>query len=111
MHGVLGHDPRIVAEQVQALGLPVDYWVHDYIAACSGYTLMRNNVEWCGGPPVESSSCRLCVHGARRREHVEAMQALLDLPALAVCAPSEAAAREWLAATKVGPAGRGRPPR
>jgi hypothetical protein len=99
IHGLLGHSPSALVEQAAALRVDVDYWVHDFLAACSGYQLMRNNVTWCGAPPVASTSCGLCTHGRQRSAHIDNFAPLLSYNRLSVCAPSEVAAERWMDAT------------
>ena len=95
VHGLLGHSPAALRTAAQAMKLDIDYWVHDYFAVCSSYTLMRNNVSFCAGPPLGSTSCQLCLHGEGRPGHVREVQSLLAVPEVTVLAPSEIAARTW----------------
>ena len=95
VHGLLGHNPAALGAQAQSMGLQIDYWIHDYFAACSSHTLMRNNVSFCAAPPIESRACQLCVHGKLRPRHVRELHNFLALPNVTLLAPSEVAARTW----------------
>src|SRR5205823_3338545 len=99
IHGMLGHDPVALASQLARLDCNIDYWAHDYTAACSSHTLMRNNVGFCGAPAVNSMACRVCTHGSVRAPHVAAMTELLRTARMTVIAPSKSAALQWRSAT------------
>jgi hypothetical protein len=98
VHGLLGHDPQALGEQIQDLHAErTIYWLHDYFALCSSPTLTRTNLEFCGGPPVESMACQVCTHGAGRRTHQERVLGMLDTIGAEIVAPSGAAAAQFKA--------------
>jgi glycosyltransferase involved in cell wall biosynthesis len=94
VHSLLGQAPEALNRQILLMGAETDYWVHDFGAVCSSYTLMRNNLVFCGGPPPSSGSCRVCTHGGQRPRYLTATRALLENPLVRLCAPSESAA-QW----------------
>ncbi len=99
-HCLLGHDPATVTRLHAALEpARAVFWVHDYSSLCEGYTLLRNDLVFCGAPPADSMSCRICVHGAGRGEHLRAMEALFTAVPFDVVAPSGAALATWRAGT------------
>ncbi len=73
------------------------YWVHDYSAVCSGFNLLRNNVEFCHAPPLASVSCLVCGHGRSRASQVAAADDVLAAAEFSILAPSRAAADVWAA--------------
>ena len=54
------------------------YWVHDYFSICESYTLFRNDVEYCYAPSIDSSACEVCLHGDRRKEHLQKINSLFS---------------------------------
>jgi hypothetical protein len=58
---------------------------------------MRNDITYCGAPPVESSACSICVYGEDRRLHVQRMRYFFQQIRPTILAPSRFAAELWLA--------------
>ena len=95
-HCLLGHNATDVIALQAALGATENlFWVHDYSSICTGYTLLRNDVEYCGAPPPDSMTCRVCVHGGHRRAHAAEMRRVFDAISFDVVAPSQAALQIW----------------
>ena len=97
VHCLLGHHlPDTVALQ-RATGTTANvFWVHDYSSVCLGYTLLRNDATYCHAPPPDSMSCRVCVYGGRRTEHLAQIRALFEAIPFHIVAPSDAALRVWM---------------
>lgn len=98
VHGLMGHNPRIWRRLVDDHTSPiqrVDFWCHDFFAACSCYTLAPYGYGTCGAPDITSMRCSLCPYGRSRSAHVASIRGLLDAPETAVLAPSAAAANEF----------------
>jgi hypothetical protein len=107
IHNMLGHSSRDVIDIVRSAGMNEGYfWVHDMGAVCAGVHLMRNDIESCGGPPMGSAACTICLYGEARAGHVREHQQLFDRLRLTVVAPSEAAMELWLASSGLNPASR-----
>ena len=102
LHCLLGHQAGAMAALHRALQ-PRDavFWVNDYESICPGFNLLRNDVEFCGAPPVGSLACRVCVHGPDRPAHVRQVEALFAAVPLHVVAPSEAALAVWQAGVRL----------
>ena len=110
VHSLLGHDPAELAALHAALHagqagpsgtapgtLPgAVFWVHHYETICIGFRLLRNDVEFCGAPPIGSGACRICVYGEARAAHLAAVRRLFEAVPFHVAAPSEAALQLWL---------------
>ena len=102
IHSLIGHRAEAIVSILKAAGCRAGwYWVHDYSSACTGYTLLRNDVEFCGGPPLSSTACSLCVYGGLRSGQVAAHKTLFESLDLTVLAPSEAALDIWKASVAV----------
>jgi hypothetical protein len=71
------------------------YWLHDFSSICEGFNLLRNDVLFCAAPGHDSMACRVCVYGARRREHLAAMQTLFQTCNFKVIAPSTVTLDLW----------------
>ena len=102
IHSLIGHRAEALAAALKAAGCKSGYyWVHDYSSVCTGYTLLRNDVEFCGGPPPASTACSICVYGDLRVAQMKAHEVLFSELDLTVLAPSEAALDVWKASTSV----------
>jgi hypothetical protein len=103
IHSLLGHNAEALISIFKACGCKSGwYWIHDYSSACAGYTLLRNDVEFCGGPPSSSTACSICVYGEFRAQQMAAHQLLFHDLDLTVVAPSESALEVWKASLDVG---------
>ena len=67
------------------------FYVHDYHALCPEYRLLRNHVEPCDAPPLDSRICSLCLHGSEREKHVREYQNLVSAFSPTFIYPSECA--------------------
>ena len=102
LHCLLGHQAGAMALLHEAMQPQAAvFWVNDYESICPGYNLLRNDVEFCGAPPVGSFACRVCVHGPHRAEHVRQIEALFAAVPMHVVAPSAAALAVWQAGARL----------
>lgn len=96
IHSLLGHNPERLVDIANATGATAGwFWLHDYASVCTNYTLMRNDVEFCGGPPLSSLACNVCRYGSSRSAQIEAHRLLFDQLNLGLIAPSQVALRTW----------------
>lgn len=106
IHSLLGHSADETADILQAAGLNAGwFWLHDFASLCSGYHLLRNDVQDCAAPPPGSPACRVCSYSSHRQRHIEAHQRLFQRVELTVVAPSQPTLDLWLA-SGLHPAGR-----
>lgn len=98
LHHLLGFAPELIPEMAAAFHPDeVLAWVHDFFTLCSSYTLLRNNVTYCGAPDVDSGACGICAYGgSERRRHIERMHTLFERLQPTVLAPSAVALQLWL---------------
>ena len=102
IHSLIGHRSSSIVSILKAAGCDSGwYWIYDYSSVCAGYTLLRNNVEFCGGPPPNSAACSICVYGPIRTEQMKAHEHLFEELNLTVLAPSQAALDVWKASASV----------
>jgi len=96
VHHLLGHLPEQVMQLVQATGKGrCIFWLHDFFSICPSFFLQRNNLAFCGGPPVTSNACMLCVYGEERTDHAARIQKFFDLCEVDVASPSAFVAEVW----------------
>ena len=104
VHSVVGHDLDGLIALREAAGGGRDFlWLHDFSALCSGGTLLRNDVVFCGAPGAGSNACLVCVHGEGRGAHLAGLRRLFAAGDFTVVAPSAAAAAMWRAMSPFAP--------
>lgn len=96
IHSMIGHAPTALMSVIQAMGMSsAYYWLHDFSSLCAGYALMRNDVAFCGAPPIDSAACEICTYGRRRRIQVAAHVALFQALEITMISPSRSALDLW----------------
>jgi hypothetical protein len=96
IHNLLGHQADALADIVEAAApARTFFWVHDFAAVCAGYTLLRNDVEYCGAPPPGSTACGLCIYGGHRARHMDGYARLFERLSPTLVSPSETALAIW----------------
>jgi hypothetical protein len=102
VHHLMGYSPEAVALLIgEGKRQAPIVWLHDYFTHCPSYALMRNDLKFCGGPPVGAAACRLCGYGSDRRAHVRRMSDFFSRFRPHVIAPSAAALGVWRSAGKL----------
>ncbi len=102
IHSLIGHNSEALLAILKSAGCKSGwYWVHDYSSVCAGYTLLRNDVEFCGAPKPTSAACSMCVYGPFRVAQMAAHERLFEELDLTVLAPSDAALDLWKAGINV----------
>lgn len=94
-HHLLGHMPEWLATLPQAGEAHTIVWVHDFFTLCSGFTLLRNDVKFCGAPRARSAACTICVYGEERQEHLARIHDFFEAIHPTVLAPSAVALDLW----------------
>lgn len=96
VHSILGHRPESVVDLTNALGTEeVVFWLHDHSTLCPSYNLLRNNVTYCGAPPVDSDACNVCVYGEVREEQISRIRTLFAKTKVQAIAPSDFQKEFW----------------
>ncbi|AHJ66005.1 putative glycosyltransferase [Granulibacter bethesdensis CGDNIH4] len=92
IHHMMSHCPELLAKLVQVSGCKVPIvWAHDFFYSCPSYTLLRNDVVFCGGPPVTSTACHICRYGEERPSHMVRIKNFFDTIKPVLLAPSQSA--------------------
>lgn len=100
VHHLMGHAPEQLLTLIEAAGVSMaTVWVHDFFTICPSYTLMRNDVTFCGGPPIESGACSICCYKAERERHQARITAFFAALKPQVMAPSQGTLELWLTAS------------
>ena len=105
VHSLIGHPVDRTIEVLKAMGMRAGfYWLHDFASLCAGYTLMRNDVAFCGAPPPDSTACEVCAYGRRRRVQLPAHADFFQAFDITVVSPSSSALDLWRVRFPVEPA-------
>jgi hypothetical protein len=95
IHSLLGNSPEILREFARLPQTTTVFWVHDFFSLCPSYALLRNDVEFCGAPPLQSNACAICVYGEERQSHWQRVRLFFEETRPRVLAPSAAALGLW----------------
>lgn len=96
IHHAMGFDLSFVENVIEVAHHPrAVFWLHDFFSLCSGYRLLRNDLEFCGVPDVKSNACSLCIYGERRTKHLTEFESFFTRNAVEVISPSEFALELW----------------
>lgn len=105
VHHLMGHSPEQVAALVHATGYARCWmWLHDFFTLCPSHALQRNNVAFCGAPPLSSNACRLCLYGNERVDHRSRLSRFFEDLSVHVIAPSQFTADYWCERAGLKPA-------
>lgn len=97
IHQLLGHLPEQVAELVKLCdSASCIFWLHDSFSLCPSFNLQRNNLTFCGAPPVTSNACTLCIYGRERINHESRLKDFFSALNVKVVSPSKVTAEFWL---------------
>ena len=96
IHHTMGFDIILLRELVKiGRKKSAKFWLHDFFSICPGYFLLRNDVEFCGVPDVQSNECSICKYGKQRRLQHPEFEKLFSEINLEVIAPSRFALDLW----------------
>ena len=102
VHSVLGHSlPGMLAIHDALKPVNAFFWLHDYSSVCSGFNLLRNDIEYCHAPSVGSQACGVCIFGQSRARHVSLVSRLFEGCDFTVAAPSDVTLSIWKSATRL----------
>jgi hypothetical protein len=96
IHNLLGHQVDEVVAILEAAGLQAGFiWLHDFTSLCTGYQLLRNDVEDCAAPPPDSAACGICLYSPARAAQVAEHERLFARLRLTVVSPSKTTLDFW----------------
>lgn len=106
VHSLLGHNVRALTSVLKSLRMSNGFfWIHDYASVSPGLNLLRDDVEFCGAPGVDSAACQICLYGERRRIQMADHAWFFGKFSLTALAPSQTALDTWKQSTALVPRG------
>jgi FkbM family methyltransferase len=97
LHHLMGFNLQLVNDLLADLPAPKTVFIHDFYTVCRQWNLLKNDSQYCGGPPVESQACRECRYGKDRVGHFASYRAFFEKWNPGFVAPSEVARDIWAA--------------
>lgn len=96
IHHLLGHYVSWLIKIIETVNnAECLVWIHDFITVCPSYTLLRNGLNFCDAPPVESNECYLCRYGHERVQHLKDISDLFARSTVLPVFPSEFIRDKW----------------
>ena len=103
LHSLLGHDPEKVADALMNMEVgEIYFYLHDFYSICPSIQLLRNKLDFCHGPKMTSTSCKVCIYGEARPVHVRRIDSILNLPGINFITPSETTYKIWSNSSELG---------
>jgi glycosyltransferase involved in cell wall biosynthesis len=96
IHHTMGFDLVLIGLLLKEFGNHKGrFWLHDNFSICPGYTLLRNDLSYCGAPDVNSNACLICKHGKTRTIQQPAFIKLFNDNDFEIVSPSRFALDIW----------------
>ncbi|GJD37372.1 hypothetical protein [Methylobacterium aerolatum] len=96
IHSLIGTNPEIASSFADTSGVgDVFFFVHDFSALCSNFTLLRNDGEFCNAPAINSNSCDTCVYREERRYYLARFENYFNTFKPTMVFPSQIASKFW----------------
>ena len=95
IHHCMGFNVHAIQKILDMGARRAEFWLHDFFSLCPSYHLLRNELEYCGAPNVNSNACGICKYGEHRKEQQPALWRLFEENDLQVIAPSSFALNFW----------------
>ncbi len=96
IHHTMGFDIALINQILEIGGRKGRFWLHDNFSICPNYTLLRNDLIYCGAPNINSKACLTCKHGYSRRMQQPTFAKLFEDNDLEIVAPSQFALDLWI---------------
>ncbi|MDH6594954.1 hypothetical protein M2165_004843 [Variovorax sp. TBS-050B] len=96
IHHLMGFDVASVVALAAACAETPIVWIHDFYTLCVDPFLLRNDVEFCRAPELDSNACMVCSKGTQRALHVRAMRRLFEVLQPHILTPSRSTLDIWL---------------
>lgn len=97
IHSLLGHNPEKISKTLEAhQEIKQYFYLHDFYSICPSIKLLRNNLDFCNAPAITSWSCRICIYGEARGEHVSGIERVFKSPGISLVAPSKSTQDIWI---------------
>lgn len=100
IHHTMGFDFNFLHKLLQKTKKSrVAFWLHDLFSVCPNYFLLRNNIEFCDAPHIDSNSCMICSFYKDRRITLAEFSKLFHENEIEIIAPSEFSINYWKSKT------------
>jgi hypothetical protein len=70
IHSVMGWDLSLLNGLIFEKSKNIYFYMHDYFSLCPEYRLLRNGIEPCDAPGIDSGTCAVCIHKTLRKEYI-----------------------------------------
>jgi len=98
IHHTKGFDLALIAKLLaKTPERKARFWLHDNFSLCPNYTLLRNDIKYCGAPDVDSYACRTCKYGHMRKLQQQLFAQFFKDNKLEIAAPSKFTLNLWIA--------------
>ena len=102
LHSLLGHDPGKISEAIKVTDIEsVHFYLHDFYSICPSIKLLRNDSDFCSGPKITSTSCKVCIYKDIRADHVSKINSIIQIPEVTLVAPSVSTHEIWKASSEL----------
>ena len=95
IHHTMGFRSEFIDSILSLNGHRGKFWLHDYFTLCPSYNLLRNGIEYCGAPDVNSNACTICKYGEQRKKQRKEIFELFSKNELQFIAPSNFTMDFW----------------
>lgn len=95
IHHTMGFNINAIKKILELGNNNAEFWLHDYFTICPSYHLLRNDLEYCGAPNINSNACTICKYSEMRRQQAPAFLELFDKNNLRIIAPSNFTLNFW----------------
>lgn len=96
IHSIINHNRKLLIKICDSIDFERKFfWIHDHSTICYGYTLLRNNVEYCNAPDINTNTCQLCVFSDDRIMLQKFINELFTNNTFEIVAPSDFALGYW----------------
>lgn len=96
IHHFMGFNVRFIIKLLEEYGHKrATFFIHDHYTICPSYYLLRNDIENCNAPDINSNSCMICRYGEKRRYQQKALRSIFAGNKIDVIASSRHALNLW----------------
>jgi len=95
LHSVMGWNLKSLMSILELNKTKLFFYMHDYFSLCHEWKLLKNNLESCGSPALNSRSCEICAHNHGRDTHLSHIKKIFNLKNIKIVFPSLSAQKTF----------------
>jgi len=96
IHHLMGFNVRFIKKLLDEYGHHhATFYIHDHYLICPSYYLLRNDIENCNAPDINSNSCMICRYGEKRKYQQKELRSIFVGNQIDVVASSKHALNLW----------------